>query len=235
MRPQPLRPRLSQAVRVRAIACAWAVPAVCLPLAGAAAEPTAPTPVAVTARTRVIVDGAVTPAGGHPCGRCGNAGCRIHHGHLAGCRDGHCAPHCPVRPSHFGFYGTRWRQWPGQGVVPVSAEDAATPVAPPPAQVPGADEESPQSSATAAEPVPEESSSPEPPAPAEVPPSTPEPVDAGARPGDQSALPMPAEATPSAVPGMRYPALTGRLLATDDAARRLPPAAQRAGDSARGL
>ena len=52
-------------------------------------------------------------------------------------------PFCPVRPSTFGFYGTQWRRWPGQGVVPASAEDAATPMPPPKSAVPGPDEESP--------------------------------------------------------------------------------------------
>lgn len=234
-----MRPRLSMATPARVIACVLAVPAACLSSTGVvAADPATSTSAAVTARKRVIVDHAVAPAGGHHCGNhCGNAGCRIHHGHLAGCRDGHCAPHCPVRPSHYGFYGTQWRKWPGQGVVPVSAEDVATPVAPPPSQVPGADEESPQSpaDAPAAETVPEESTVPVTPAPAEEPPTTPEPPEVDARPLDQSALPVPEQKPSVDVPGMRYPALTGRLLATDDVPRRLPQPAQRAGDSARGL
>jgi len=58
-----------------------------------------------------------------------------------------CDPHCPVRPSQYGFYHTQWRRWPGQGVVPVSAEEAATPVAPPASQVPSIEEESPQAPA----------------------------------------------------------------------------------------
>ncbi|MGI9178317.1 MAG: hypothetical protein ACR2IT_10755 [Pirellulales bacterium] len=51
-------------------------------------------------------------------------------------------PYCPVRPGTFGFYGTQWRRWPGQGVVPVSNEEAATPAVPPKSEVPDADEES---------------------------------------------------------------------------------------------
>jgi hypothetical protein len=47
-----------------------------------------------------------------------------------------------VRPGTFGYYGTQWRRWPGQGVVPVSNEEAATPVVPPKSEVPSADEES---------------------------------------------------------------------------------------------
>lgn len=223
------------ATPARAITCVWAVPVAWLASAVVvAADPGGSASAPVTARKRVIVDHAVTPAGGH---HCGNAGCRTRHGHAAGCRDGHCVPYCPVRPSHYGFYGTQWRKWPGQGVVPVSAEDAATPVAPPPSQVPGADEESPQgpADAFAAEPVPEDPPVPVTPDPAAEPPSTPEPPDANARPLDQSALPVPEPKPSVEVPGMRYPALTGRLLATDDVPRRRPPTAQRVGDSARGL
>lgn len=52
-------------------------------------------------------------------------------------------PSCPVRPGQFGYYGTQWRRWPAQGVVPASAVEAATPVAPPKSAVPDAEEESP--------------------------------------------------------------------------------------------
>lgn len=93
-------------------------------------------------RRTAVVDHMVVPAG-IGCRHCGNATCRMHCGHAAECRDGFCAPHCPVRPSQYGYYSTRWRRWPGQGVMPVSAEDAATPVSPPKSQVPAADEESP--------------------------------------------------------------------------------------------
>jgi hypothetical protein len=47
-----------------------------------------------------------------------------------------------VRPEVFGFYGTRWRKWPGEGVVQASNNEAATPVRPPQTEVPGVDEES---------------------------------------------------------------------------------------------
>lgn len=102
---------------------------------------------AVPARSKTMVDHAVVPAGGAAC----RHGCRIHGspsglhagGHLADCRDGLCAPHCPVRPSEYGFYRTEWRRWPGQRVVPASAAEAAVPVAPPASQVPTAEEESP--------------------------------------------------------------------------------------------
>jgi hypothetical protein len=47
-----------------------------------------------------------------------------------------------VRPDVFGFYGTKWRKWPGEGVVQASNNEAATPVRPPRTEVPGVDEES---------------------------------------------------------------------------------------------
>lgn len=90
----------------------------------------------------VTRDSQVVPAGiGCRDGRCRDGRCG--HAHLAGCRHGHCAPHCPVRPEYFGYYGTRWRRWPGSGVVQVSAESVATPVPPARLAVPSADEESP--------------------------------------------------------------------------------------------
>ena len=110
------------------------------PTAAVAQRAASPAP---RARTKVV-DPAVTPAGG-ACGQCAPGGCRHKpglHGHHRDCRDGACVPYCPVRPATFGFYGTQWRRWPGQGVVPVSGEAAATPVKPPRSAVPGADEES---------------------------------------------------------------------------------------------
>jgi hypothetical protein len=98
------------------------------------------------ARATTTVDPAVTPAGGHGCRSCGPAGCRPGHAcghrHHRDCRDGVCAPYCPVRPGTFGFYGTSWRKWPGQGVMPVSHQTEVTPALPPRSEVPGADEES---------------------------------------------------------------------------------------------
>ena len=93
-----------------------------------------------------VVDPAVVPAGG-ACRGCREPHCRTcrpggHHGHHAGCRDGKCHPYCPVRPQEFGFYGTQWRRWPGQGVVPVANLQDATPARPPKSAVPRADEES---------------------------------------------------------------------------------------------
>lgn len=108
-------------------------------IGGAPAFAAPPAPV----RPRPVVDHDVVPAGGAACMACRDAHCRIHGGHLAACRDGACAPYCPVRPAEYGFYRTQWRRWPGQGVLPVSAESAATPVSPPAALVPSADEESP--------------------------------------------------------------------------------------------
>lgn len=91
---------------------------------------------------RTMVDPAVQPAGGGGCRECGPAGCRHCHKHHHGCRDGVCVPSCPVRPGTFGYYGTQWRRWPGQGVVPVSATQSTMPVQPPKSAVPSADEES---------------------------------------------------------------------------------------------
>lgn len=114
---------------------------------GTAAEPGRPAGVAAGGRpgtaVKTVVDADVRPAGGLVCQECGPAGCR--HGkrcHHRDCRDGVCVPYCPVRPGTFGYYGTQWRRWPGQGVVPVSNVEAATPVKPPKSEVPGPDEES---------------------------------------------------------------------------------------------
>ena len=111
-------------------------------LAAGAAE-SAPRP--RTART-AVVDSAVVPAGG-ACRGCREGHCRTcrpggHHGHHAGCRDGKCHAYCPVRPQEFGFYGTQWRRWPGQGIVPVANVQEATPTRPPKSAVPKVDEES---------------------------------------------------------------------------------------------
>ena len=95
--------------------------------------------------SKTIVDHAVQPAGGG-CRQCGTGGCKTcrsaAHRHHRDCRDGHCVASCPVRPHTYGFYETQWRRWPGEGVVPVSNEQAATPVVPPKSEVPSADEES---------------------------------------------------------------------------------------------
>ena len=148
--------------------------AVVVGVSASAAGPAAPggrsgPPIPPPRSGRTVVDPAVVPAGGVArCPHCPRGGCRhVRHGgqgHHAGCRDGLCVPSCPVRPAEFGFYGTRWRRWPGQGVVPASAE-AATPAVPPKSEVPGADEESPRrpDDEAAAE------VAPEPPAPRELP------------------------------------------------------------------
>jgi hypothetical protein len=86
-------------------------------------------------------------------GRCGNGNCG---------QPG-CPAYCPVRPCEFGFYGTQWRTWPGQGVVQQAGYDeAAAPVSPPKSEVPTADEESPATIDTGAEPAPPEPAPPEP-------------------------------------------------------------------------
>lgn len=65
--------------------------------------------------------------------------------HSPQCRDGHCAPHCPVRPSHFGYYPTRWRRWPRPlGTANAVEPASAIPAGPPRSVVPGIDDESPQ-------------------------------------------------------------------------------------------
>jgi hypothetical protein len=47
-----------------------------------------------------------------------------------------------VRPDQFGYYATRWRSWPGQGVKQVGHFDpATTPAVPPRSEVPGMAEE----------------------------------------------------------------------------------------------
>lgn len=68
------------------------------------------------------------------------APCRAHD---AACRDGACAPHCPVRPAHFGYHPTQWRRWPDEERVPARPADSATPAPPARSVVPGKDEESP--------------------------------------------------------------------------------------------
>jgi len=57
------------------------------------------------------------------------------------CAHGLCPANCPVRPDVFGFYGTQWRRWPGEGSVAASDNEAATPARPPRAEVPEATEE----------------------------------------------------------------------------------------------
>jgi len=118
-----------------------------------AAEPVASRASERPPARRPKVDHAVMPAGGAAsrpakcthCQRSACPQCRLaeghHHGH-AQCQHGLCPAHCPVRPDVFGFYGTKWRQWPGAAVVQASNNEAATPVRPPRAEVPGVEEES---------------------------------------------------------------------------------------------
>ena len=144
-RPPPCHP--ARAV-CGALLAAWAgiasagEPAVLRPAAGR------PLP---TARPAARFDSAVVPAGGDRAQRCGHCGraacpkCRQTGGHAqphSHCQHGMCPAHCPVRPDVFGFYGTQWRRWPGSGVVPASASDAAAPARPARSQVPSAAEES---------------------------------------------------------------------------------------------
>lgn len=185
--PWMARPRLTRIAELHAsfrLVVALAVAAAGSMASGA--DPTAgPTP---RARTR-IVDPAVTTAGGVGCTSCGPAGCRHghggRHGHHAGCRDGVCVPYCPVRPQQFGYYGTRWRKWPGQEILQVSGERDAAPAQPPRSAVPGADEES------MAPAEPDAAATPDAGAPATLPPQAEEPAPLPSRPRQPE--PMPGE------------------------------------------
>lgn len=130
-----IRSRGMQGVLATACLAAWSP---------AAAVPAAEMPRPQSPRA-AIVDPAVMPAGGL-CRSCRDPHCRGCRAggphHHAGCRGGMCHPHCPVRPREFGYYGTQWRRWPGQGVVPVADIREATPALPPRSAVPGPDEES---------------------------------------------------------------------------------------------
>lgn len=159
---------------------------------------------ATTGSRRPVVDHAVQPAGG-VCRGCREPHCRTcrpgPHPHHGGCRNGKCHPYCPVRPQEFGFYGTQWRRWPGEGVVPAANFEEATPVKPPKSAVPGASEESrrmrPDEAADAG-------------------------ADAGSSPADRPAIPetMP---EPEARPGDRPDADAGPAVAPPAAPN--PPAA----------
>lgn len=130
-------------------------------------------------------------------GRCANGGCG---------KPG-CPAQCPVRPDRFGFYGTQWRTWPGQGVVQASFTDAATPVRPPKSEIPVADEESPQSAAEVPlddEPRAEESRDGQP--AAEPLPPAQFPAQPPARAKDLEPLEPPFTDEPAAKPDMKMPA-----------------------------
>jgi hypothetical protein len=77
---------------------------------------------------------------GRPCadGRCSHGACRHD-----GCGNPGCPAHCPVRPASFGYYGTQWRTWPGQGIELVTRVERAAPVMPPKSEVPTAADEAP--------------------------------------------------------------------------------------------
>jgi len=93
-------------------------------------------------RTRAALRAALLAAGLTALHVAGTALCRAGDHHHR-CGPG-CEPNCPVRPSHFGFYETHWRRWPGAAPTAAGPSGAATPAAPPRSVVPGADEESPQ-------------------------------------------------------------------------------------------
>lgn len=222
-------PRLTAVV---VTATAWAASLIGGDVRGA--EPSGTRRTATTTRSRTVVDGAVLPAGGLPCQACDPHAFPPAGRHLAACRDGLCAPHCPVRPGQYGFYRTHWRRWPGQGVVPASAEEAATPAVPPASQIPTAEEESPRSpdieptlptdeaGALPTDPLPEPPGDANPAAPVEQPPLPPTPpgeppVEAGPAPDDtthfdEADVPQ-LPALPVEAGGMRYPATIGRSVA----------------------
>ncbi len=97
---------------------------------------------------RVVQATALATADCSHCGRRGCNHCRPAGGRLGlacngRCDAGGCPAHCPVRPDQFGYYATRWRSWPGQGVRQASHFDpATTPSLPPRSQLPTLDEES---------------------------------------------------------------------------------------------
>ena len=106
------------------------------------------------ASAAVSADGGVVLAGGvmasADCRQCGRQDCGkcrpvadrlgLHCNGL--CEQGGCPAHCPVRPDQFGYYATRWRSWPGQGVKQVGHFDpATTPAVPPRSEVPGMEDE----------------------------------------------------------------------------------------------
>lgn len=95
----------------------------------------------------VLAGGAAALADCRQCGRQECAKCRPAGGRLGLpcnglCEQGGCPAHCPVRPDQFGYYATRWRSWPGQGVKQVGHFDpATTPAVPPRSEVPSMEDE----------------------------------------------------------------------------------------------
>jgi len=86
-------------------------------------------------------DGLVVHAGGAYAGQLDSLEGHGRHGHAA-CRGGQCGDHCVVTPDRFGFYGTRWRTWPGTKVVQTAGTEELTPAAPPAMELPSAGQES---------------------------------------------------------------------------------------------
>lgn len=86
-------------------------------------------------------DGLVVHAGGAYAGQVDSLEGHGRHGHAA-CRGGQCGDHCVVTPDRFGFYGTRWRTWPGTKVVQTAGTEELTPAAPPAMELPSAGQES---------------------------------------------------------------------------------------------
>lgn len=86
-------------------------------------------------------DGLVVHAGGAYAGQLDSLEGHGRHGHAA-CRGGQCGDHCVVTPDRFGFYGTRWRTWPGTKVVQTAGTEELTPSTPPAMELPSAGQES---------------------------------------------------------------------------------------------
>ena len=86
-------------------------------------------------------DGLVVHAGGAYAGQIDSLIGHGGHGR-AECRHDGCGDHCVVSPQRFGFYGTRWRTWPGTRVVQTAGAEELTPVSPPAMELPGAGQES---------------------------------------------------------------------------------------------
>lgn len=86
-------------------------------------------------------DGLVVHAGGGYAGQLDSLEGHGRHGHAA-CRNGQCGDHCVVTPDRFGFYGTRWRPWPGTKVVQTAGAEELTPATPPAMELPDPRQES---------------------------------------------------------------------------------------------
>ena len=148
----PCGPRLLVAALVGVMAASPAVPAsaeVLPPLGSRSAGPRAPEAArkAVFEPVHRKITEAVEAAPSRPNAyrdrhqaACGDA-CQPVAGGCGEC-GGRCVGPCVVRPDRFGYYTTRWRTWPGSGVVQAGGVEEMTPVSPPEMVIPSVDEES---------------------------------------------------------------------------------------------